>query len=437
MKRNWKWKIIGILIAVFSLCLLGGCNLRESLQDKKDKYNIVAQITYHANLKDEASIGDKNEKSKTLYYTENSPALEIKHKNDSSHVTASKESVVLQYNYNKYKLLGWFEPLLDSNGEIQKDANDNVILKDTPFDFSTRLQKDDSYELYADWERLEMIIVKLVCEEDAVLYSSADKNKENPYTNGSVLREYAFNEEGERTYITDLFDVKDGEYTFTEFYKDTDVSNSANVMHEDDRTCWPMYKTEGQDCTIYAHYVKGDYEVVKRASDVKTFFTGANKSSNAYYLLCDIDCASLEPVRSIDNFNATFIGNGHTISNLTVTKSDVTKVAMFGGVGAKARMENVTFENVTANYSLSGKAEKAEVYWLFTSCNKVESFENVTFTGATLNITKASKTRITNIETTSGGIVMTNYLYGNATLDTDYAIDVAYTTPVVVDITVK
>ncbi len=68
MKKSWKWKLIGLLAAVFSLCIFSGCQLKESLEDKKDKFNIVAQITYHTNMNG-AFIGDGNITEKTLYYT--------------------------------------------------------------------------------------------------------------------------------------------------------------------------------------------------------------------------------------------------------------------------------------------------------------------------------------------------------------------------------
>lgn len=434
MKNSWKWKIIGVLVAICSLCLFAGCQTKETISDKKDKLNLVAEITYHTNLQ-EATIGDTYVTQKTLYYRENSPALPLVHSSETSSVTVGKTNVTLNYNNNKYKLLGWYEPVYDDKGNVQKDDKEQVILKDTPFDFSNRLQKDDNYNIYAKWERLEVVVVKLVCDENAVLYS-ANKDDTKAYRNGDEIKDYAFDSKGERKYPTVSFAVKDDEYTFTEFYKTSDVSNPANMMRQDG-DCWPISKTEGQDTVIYAHYIKGDYTVLKTPAGVNTFFRNAGKT-DSYYLLYDIDCSSLKnPIAPVSKFNAKLYGNGYTISNISIAKTGIKQdVSWLGDVSEDALLKDVTFKNVTTSYTTDGKTTGiVQIFWLFTSCANANAFNGVTFTNIAMEVTKK------NPATTLGNLyigntpVKTHCLYGGVTSDAEFdAKGITYTSPLTVKV---
>lgn len=449
MKKGWKWKLIGILGAMLSLCLFVGCNGRETLEDKKEQFDIVAQITYHTNLKGEASIGDTYAEDKILYYPENSPAFPLAHSEDTTNVTSNKTGVVLNYDNLKWELLGWYEPKLDDDGNEQKDKDGNVILKDTPLDFSTlRLHKGDDYHVYAQWKKKKMVLVQLVCDADAVL-RSANTSDTKEYKNGDIIKEYTFDKNGKRDYPSAFFTVRDAEYSFTEFYKTADVSNPANMMRipkdDNDTENWPIQKTAEEDVVIYAHYIKGDYTVLKTAESISSFFRNA-KSAKNYYLLYDIDCSALKAFSPMDDYKAKLYGNGHTISNLKIEKTGVKEDALFGDIGANALLKDVTFENVTVNYTTDGRTKFVQTYWLFTSCKNATAFENVTFTGATFAITKDSVgTQITNMEigafqTVEGEETFVlekyiedrnSYLYA----ETEFAVaGITYATPVTVTI---
>lgn len=423
MRKSWKWKLVGILTAVMGLCFLTGCKFRKSFEDILNKHDLVASITYHMN-QSEITIGDKYEDKKTLYYKENSPALDL----GASNVEISAPEVKLNYNANKYKLLGWYEADLDANGQVQTDVYGNVLLKDTQFDLaSLRLQKDDNFVVYAKWQRLEVVLVQLVCDEDAVLQDSDG----NEYRNGDVIKDYAFRN-GSCEYPRALFADKNKAYTFTEFYKTNDVTTLANMMRKDDTNSWPIVKTTGQDTTIYAHYIEGEYTVIKDATGVSNFFKGAGKSSANYYLLYDIDCSSLTTsISPITSFAAKFYGNGYTISNVTVLKENVNQeeISLFGDVKENALIKDVTFENISVTYEIYGMKDYIQVFWLFNSCVDVATFENVTFTNATLQINRAnpSRTTISNLYVNEAW-TKEHYLYGGKSVDTDYPVNgVTYT----------
>ena len=428
MKKSWKWKMIGLLSAVASLFLLVGCQFKETFEDIINKHDLVAQITYHANL-DGISIGDKYETKKTLYYKENSPALDL----GASNVEISAPEVKLNYNANKYELLGWYEPQLNEDGSVKTNPDGTVMLKDNKLDLARlRLQKDDNFVVYAKWQRLEVVVVKLVCDENAVL--KADVNGvEKEYRNGDEIKDYAFRN-GACDYPRSFFTVKNKTHTFLEFYKTSDVTDPANRMKKGTDS-WPISKTAGQDTIIYAHYIEGDYNVIRDADGVSGFFKGAGSATAKYYLMYDVDCSTLRTaVSPVSGFAAQLYGNGHTISNLTVAKKNVTQeeISLFGDVKASALLKDVTFENVNATYEINGLKDYAQVFWTFNSCADVATFDGVTFTGATLTVTRANKTRttISNLYVEDAW-VKTHYLFGGKALDSDYTIDgLTFTSPV-------
>ena len=425
MRKSWKWKLIGILSAVMGLCFLTGCKFRETFDDIINKHDLVASITYNIN-QEGISIGDKYEDKKTLYYKENSPALDL----GASNVEISAPEVKLNYNANKYKLLGWYEADLDENGQVQTDVDGNVLLKDTRFDLaSLRLQKGDSFVIYAKWQRLEVVLVQLVCDDNAVLKADVD-GVEKEYRNGDIIKDYAF-KNGFCGYPQAFFADKNKAYTFTEFYASTDVSDPANMLRKDGAS-WPIAKTEGQDTVIYAHYVEGNYTVIKDAAGVSKFFTNAGKAGTNFYLLYDIDCSSLTTaIAPVTSYAAKFYGNGHTISNVNVVKKDVKneEISLFGDVKAGAILEDVTFENITVSFEINGLKDYVSVYWLFTSCADLATFDGVTFTNASLQITRlnVSRTVINNLYVEEQW-VKNHYLYGGKSLDSDYTVNgVTYT----------
>ena len=426
MKKSWKWKMIGLLSAVASLFLLVGCQFKETFEDIINKHDLVAQITYHANL-DGISIGDKYETKKTLYYKENSPALDL----GASNVEISAPEVKLNYNANKYELLGWYEPQLNEDGSVKTNPDGTVMLKDNKLDLARlRLQKDDNFVVYAKWQRLEVVVVKLVCDEDAVL--KADVNGvEKEYRNGDEIKDYAFRN-GACDYPRSFFTVKNKTHTFLEFYKTSDVTDPANRMKKGTDS-WPISKTAGQDTIIYAHYIEGDYNVIRDADGVSGFFKGAGSQTAKYYLLYDIDCSTLSTaVAPVSSLGAKLYGNGHKISNLRVEKKNVTQeeISLFGDVKEGALLENVTFENISVTYEINGLKDFVQVFWLFNSCVDVNTFNGVTFTSAALTINRTNKTRttISNLYVEDAW-VKTHYLYGGKSLDSDYTISgVTYTT---------
>ena len=98
---------------------------------------------------------------------------------------------------------------------------------------------------------------------------------------------------------------------------------------------------------VYTTWLEGDWFKIYTA---KQFYDNSRLGGN--YILCaDLDFSNQvwAPTLAKGEFKGTILGNGHKISNVKVTQSDSRQEAggLFGKLHASAKIENVTFENLT------------------------------------------------------------------------------------------
>ncbi len=358
MRKRFKWKLIAFLAVIASLFLLGGCDFQPSLEERRDKYGLTARVTYHSNGTG-AYFGTPGSDVKTLDLPEGALAMNI------GKDTVLNGSMPTPVRSN-YTLVGWYEAQLDDEGNVKMD-NGEVVLKNTPFDFSTRLQKGDEIVLYAKWQKNESIHVYLTCNEIDAPFMVKRGEENVVVENGGWLIDYPYAADGTRAEPTTSMYPSVTGYTLYDFYLDAECTEKVS---------WSSLRG---DCNIYAKYIVGDWTFLKAANDVKKLFI-ANAKTN-FYLRNDIDCTGLTGVKGVPNFNAVLEGNNFTISNLTIeagtyTISDKT-ISMFGNMKENAALKNVTFDNITINGTLRPNI-KVKVYALFESRVDATVIENVT-----------------------------------------------------------
>lgn len=379
MKTSLKWKLIALLAVVSSLFVFTGCKLGETLDDVKEKYNLSARVTYYAYgvsaADDEIETGAQFENKQTvkdIYYVAGSKPANI------GGVTIKNVSLT----YYAHKFLNWYHVAEDEEGNpvFADEAQTVPVMSDELVDFSKPLTEDEHLLVCADWLALPKVEIKLVCDEMSATDSVPAKTiagEETTYKNGETVWEDFFKDEGAE--IQSLggapFTVTDKSYTYVEYYTDSACQTEAS---------WPVQWT-GENVTLYAKYIKGDWTVLKTKQDVKNVFNGYY-GNGSYYLLNDIDCADVTVIPN-QGFKGTFQGNGHTISNLTAVldsknATNGTKRALFGTLQATAKISDVTFANTTVQYETNPMGvSNVNLYFLFVSREEGAIVENVSFTG--------------------------------------------------------
>ena len=423
MKKGLKRKLITLFAAVACLFTVAGCKLNDTKEDILDKYNLTVSVTYYANG-DGASFGtaaseeDKTEstdsssgetetpkapvKTKTLWYQSGSVPLNI------GVVNPTSGSVEIKWNGHEFK--GWYSVVRDDAGNIVYDTDGTMKLGEK-VDFSKPLQEGARLEFCADWRRLPVV---------NLLLAEADGEAATAQTQ---LTKFDFQQKKVTEPNNRVYEVNGQAYTVLEYYTTQDMSTKLT---------WPINEPtedDAQDVTVYAKCLKGAWTLVKTKEDVKNFFATAGKENNAYYLYNDIDCTELS-VEPMWDFKANFQGNGYTISNIKVTTSGTlggeTETAIFGDIYATAKLENVTFKNVTVEYT-TAKANMY-VYLVFTNLFETDgntaTINGVKFDGVSMTVKKPADAKILNVysETTDHDD-RSNWLYGGETVENDSEYD--------------
>ena len=374
MRKRLKCKLIALGAALASLFILGGCKLGESLADVKTKYALTSQVTYYAN----GGLFEQTKSVKNLYYKADTKAIDI---------TPDSKIANISLKYDGFDFLAWYHAETDENGEIvYADEEKTVpVMSDTLADFSKPLENGEHWTLVADWAKQARVNFILV-SDDLADGESVKFDDEKSVANEELIREYKFEGDSLRKIKADNFlPAEDSGYTFVQLYKDKECTPESLMTDSD----WPIARTE-TDVNLYAKYIKGTWSILETADDVEDMFGAEGElysASKRYYQIADIDCADVQ-IDPNASFNCEWQGNGFKIKNLTVKKESIgnnSTVSFFGKIGASAKIENVTFEDINVQYvtALEGESKTFYIntYLLFESIKAGAAVQNVKFDG--------------------------------------------------------
>ncbi len=254
-----------------------------------------------------------------------------------------------------YDLVGWFTTK-------KTDSSGNVTYEDQ-WDFAKDEVGEDGITLYACWQ------IKAEYTYEVYDFDDFDNSEALPV-------------------ITKTVGVGS---TFSERYA-TRPGYTLIALYDENKQPWdPSFKHPGgeTDCAIkvYAQYIEGTYTVVRTASEL----TLASTRNANIYLAADIDMDG--KALSFGNFKKELLGNGHTISNFSVSYSagrddliedfdDPSKksltISLFGNTDG-AKVIDVNFEDVSINVDTTYKdTYKIYVAPIAVSATDTE-ISNVTF----------------------------------------------------------
>lgn len=121
------------------------------------------------------------------------------------------------------------------------------------------------------------------------------------------------------------------------------------------------------------------YIVIKTAQDFidKIPQDGTGTAGKTYILAADIDMSSITDYIPKTNFQGTFDGNGHTISNLTLSDPSLSYRGLFGSING-ATIQNISLDN----FSIQGNSFVGSLVGVMTNSKVYNSkSENLTIDG--------------------------------------------------------
>ncbi len=418
MKKTFKSKWILLCSVVGALFALGGCSLGETLDEIRENRDLTAQVMYYAN----GGKFDGTPDVKQMEYKAGSPILNFgtKETNETGE-TVNPTSGTTTISREKYTFQGWYYGVdNDGNGlPDYADAEKKYYQLGDKVEFPRTVAEGEKLILVAKWQANVKVQVLLACDQDLVEATDDEDVAEEDlvvHKNGEHMRNLFYENDlvqmpSARFYTP--FQVRNDEYVVMDYYMDAECTTPVE---------WSIRLQEGQesDLFIYVKYVKNEnWTYVREAKDVVDMLENVEEGKR-YWLTRDIQ-AQKQDVACIENFAAEIQGNGYTISGLTVEGSasneegESNTLSIFGNIAATAKISNLTLEDLTLEYEVSG--QDIGVYFVFTSLAEGAVVSNVKLSGEML-VTKGNRDTIQNIT----GEDYSRCLYGG------YENDAAYLT---------
>lgn len=295
-----------LFIAFLTVCLTG-CK-----KDNKIDYDNKIKVTYML------EGGEYKNCTAPLIQYYDAPKNNRLYLHNPTDFVVDYENIFIKSNY---EFVGWYK--------TKTETSDGVPTYSDEWDFDKDTLTDKELTLYAKWvEKKEFFYA--VCYYD-------DNGKE------VELGKYPTSQGGQFNDRDNYAKRRDG-YTPIGFYDEDGNEWNTNFKHPGG--------DEDLIIKVFVKYVKGDFAIVRTASELKM-----NKNRNIY-LMNDIDLEGAS--FSFNNYNHIFEGNNHTISNFKVAydstrngliddfEDDTKKmlcISVFGNI-KNATIRNVNFENV-------------------------------------------------------------------------------------------
>lgn len=372
MNRKWKNICLIVLAMLASLFIWSGCSFGTTKDQIMQENGLSVRVTYHANG---GSFGNDINVI-NLYYPEGNPAAPIGFV-DITNAKIEKDG---------YELEGWYHIAKDENGEpIYENKEAKLFKLGEKVDFTKRLEKGKDWDICANWLVLTKVKVKLVVFDENEQIDRSTKVKDEAggeYQTGAEVGSFTYQDGVVNTATLEPFKAENNSHTFVQYY--SDEACTQNVP-------WPIQRDEENDVYIYVKYITGNWKVLKTSNDVWNMFVGSPFTGVGYYLLNDIDYTdgAIDSL-SAKGFNYKFYGNGHTIRGLAIsqrvnTVNIINNFSVFGNLGENADIKDLTFENLSVSFNISGSGP-IQAHYLFNSVDSKSRVENVTVSNGSFEL---------------------------------------------------
>ena len=361
MKNKLKSALIPLML-LMALLLLCACG-RQTQFDKNDEEGYTVSVKFDANggefttncseIVDSFNIsGMKTNGQGMVELALISPDNAIRGANDTYTVLK-----------NGYFLAGWYESrteTVDENGEV-------IYTYEGRWDFETDRLTVDPNKQYTSAQPELVLYAAWVPMYEIQFFSLAD---------GSALSTYTFNPTGASAINTPKWNEETGALEMYKFPKRTGYTydgafyDAAGTAPVGEIVEFPAFEATDvitaskSSINVYVNWKEGEWYRIYTA---KQFVDNVNRAG-CYELFADLDFTDVNWPNAFiyGEFSGKIIGNGHTISNVTITQTDnsKTRFGLFGNIAAGAVLENVTFSNITAVIQ-SGARTSGIAYGLF------------------------------------------------------------------------
>lgn len=381
MRNKCKSVLIPVLLLVMTLMLCACGN--QSQFDVNDENGYTVSVKFDANggefttncyeIVDSFNIAGMATNSEGLVELALiAPDNNIRGANDT--FTAAK---------NGYFLAGWYQfrnEVTDENGNVTYTYSGK-------WDFETSRLKVDPNKQYSS-ANPEITLYAAWIPMFQVNFLDMDGNQLDTYTfNPTSVTEILTPQWSEETGAIEMYKFpKQSGKTFVGAYYDLEGTKVGDTVNHPGSVDLETGTAMNPSMNIYVDYQEGEWYRIYNAQQLIN-----NVSRNGCYeLFADLDFTGLEwpATFSYGDFSGKIVGNGKTISNVTIVQKDAGKLrfGLFGSLSATASITDVTFENIVATIQ-AGIMKSGVAYGLFAgSIDSNAEINGVKILGSTLQI---------------------------------------------------
>ena len=378
--NQWKKRLPLCLLLLIPVLLFAGCG-EENPYAVNDSENYTVSIRFDANggsftTTDTRVITDSYNIAELPANGEGKveiPLLEPSDKTRKDACTAAKDG---------YFLVGWY---------AQRTENaDGTYTYAEPWDFaSDRVQVDPSGEYTSDQPVLTLY-AGWAPEFTVEYYDRADDSLIGTYkfspASGMEIQVPAWNEE---TGTLDMYKVpKRSGYTLQSISYDKEglqVVDTQTITHPAVLDSASATVTGGT-LKLYTSWYEGEwYRITSAQQFAKNF-----NPQGCYEIMADLDFTDVNWPTALmhGNFTGKINGNGHTLSNISLTQTDNSRLqtGLFGNLAEGSQIQDLVFSNVVLTIKGGARVAGASFGLLAGTVSADSKIESVVITDGHLQI---------------------------------------------------
>ena len=339
MKTNWKIIVTVVVLLMLTLSL-AACTGDPNPYAVNNQQDFTVSIKYDANgglFTTNTSVIVDSYNLSQLPATNGTARLPLRSPDDASRGNDAFTPVL-----NGYFLAGWYTERIEKDGQISYSGRWDFAAERLALDTSKTYSADEPVlTLYAAW--VPMFEIEFYDRETGTLL---DTLRYNPMDAAQIsvpawsmetgaIEMHQFPEKKGYTFLNAYYDASGKEPVDTEFVQNlgtVDLTNGTGINSK---------------MKLYVDWMEGEWYHIYNADQ---FIANASLNGN-YVLHGDLDFTDKiwPTVLMYGNFTGSIVGNGYSISNVEVTQTNNSKTnaGLFGQLTESAKLENLTFENVT------------------------------------------------------------------------------------------
>lgn len=362
MKNKIKSALIPLMLLVlaFALC---ACGEKSTQFDRNDEAGYTVSVKFDANggefttscsvIVDAFNIsGMATNSNGMVELALIAPDNTIRGANDTYNVAR-----------NGYFLAGWYTSCTEAT-----DSEGNAVCTYSgKWDFQSSRVEVDPNQTYSSAEPVITLYAAWVPMYEINFYNLGSNE---------LLKTYSFNPTSVSSVMTPQWNEETGAVEMYKFPKRTGYTfngafyDAEGTQAVGETVDYPTFEqadtiTDAKTCVnVYVDWMEGEWYRIYTAEQ---FVKNVNRAG-CFEICADLDFTGLEwPAAYLTGeFKGTIIGNGHTISNVSIVQTDNSKThfGLFGNLSAGAVLQDIVFRNITATIQAGIRTSGAD-YGLF------------------------------------------------------------------------